>query len=48
MKLHDDDVGATACRADVPNEIRTRPRLVHNLDQIAWKVVPKDEPATLE
>jgi hypothetical protein len=34
--------------ADVPDEIRHRPRAVHNLDQIAWKIVPKDEPATLE
>ena len=29
-------------------EVATRPRLKHNLDQIAWKTVPKSEPVTLE
>jgi hypothetical protein len=32
----------------VPDEARYKPRLIHNLDQIAWKVVPKEEPTTLE
>lgn len=30
-----------------PEEIRTRPRLHHNLDQIAFKTVPVDQPVTL-
>lgn len=32
----------------VPEDIRTRPRPKHNLDEIAWKTVPKDQPATLD
>jgi hypothetical protein len=32
----------------MPADIMTKPRVVHNLDQIAWKTVPKTEPATLE
>ncbi|HEY0528299.1 MAG TPA: DinB family protein [Gemmatimonadaceae bacterium] len=31
-----------------PTEDRTRPRTNHNLDQIAWKPIPKTEPATLD
>jgi hypothetical protein len=30
-----------------PAEERTRPRARHNLDQIAWKPVPRDQLATL-
>jgi len=30
------------------NDERTRPRARHNLDQIAWKTVPRDQPATLD
>lgn len=32
----------------VPEPIRSRPRARHNLDQIAWRIVPATEPATLE
>jgi hypothetical protein len=31
-----------------PNDERVRPRARHNLDQIAWKTVQREEPATLE
>ncbi|MFL5497807.1 MAG: DinB family protein [Gemmatimonadaceae bacterium] len=31
-----------------PAEQRLRPRAEHNLDALAWKPVPKDEPATLD
>ena len=31
-----------------PPSVRTRPRKRHNLDEIAWKSVPRDEPATLD
>ncbi len=31
-----------------PNEIRMRPRPVHNLHELAWKTVPAGEPTTLE
>lgn len=31
-----------------PEEARRRPRATHNLDQIAWRGVPRSEPATLE
>ncbi len=34
--------------AAVPQEIRMRPRLRHNLHQLAWRPVPEDQPATLE
>jgi hypothetical protein len=29
-------------------EARLRPRVRHNLDELAWKPVPRDKPATLE
>jgi hypothetical protein len=29
-------------------EARLRPRVRHNLDELAWKPVPRDNPATLE
>jgi len=32
----------------IPADIATRPRARHNLDQIAWKTVPRDTPVTLE
>lgn len=32
----------------VPAAVRTRAREHHNLDQNAWKSVPKEEPTTLE
>jgi hypothetical protein len=32
----------------VPNDERMRPRARHNLDEIAWTTVPRDEPATLD
>jgi len=32
----------------VPNDERVRPRARHNLDELAWKPVPRDEPATLD
>ena len=31
-----------------PAPVRTRPRARHNLDELAWKPVPRSEPATLE
>ena len=31
-----------------PAEERLRPRARHNLDELAWKTVPRDEPATLD
>jgi hypothetical protein len=31
-----------------PASDRERPRLRHNLDQIAWRPVPREQPATLE
>jgi RimJ/RimL family protein N-acetyltransferase len=34
--------------AQTPTEARLRPRLPHNLDQIAWQTVPRETPATLE
>lgn len=30
------------------NDERVRPRARHNLDQIAWRTVPRDQPATLD
>jgi hypothetical protein len=33
--------------ARVPDDVARRPRATHNLDQIAWKTVPPDQPATL-
>ena len=32
----------------VPKDERIRSRARHNLDEIAWKPVPRDEPATLD
>ena len=32
----------------VPEDIRKKPRIKHNLDEIAWQTVSKDEPVTLE
>lgn len=34
--------------AAVPGEVRKRPHTNHSLDQIAWRTIPKSEPATLE
>jgi hypothetical protein len=34
--------------AAMPSEALTRPRARHNLDEIAWRAVPRTEPATLE
>jgi hypothetical protein len=32
----------------VPEDIRKKPRIKHNLDEIAWQTVSRDEPVTLE
>jgi hypothetical protein len=32
----------------IPPEIRSRPRLRHNLHEVAFRTIPADEPATLE
>ena len=32
----------------IPQDVATRPRAYHNLDEIAWKTVPREQPATLE
>jgi hypothetical protein len=32
----------------IPQDILSKPRARHNLDAIAWKTVPHDQPATLE
>lgn len=32
----------------IPLEARSRPRLRHNLDRIAWQPVPPGAPVTLE
>ena len=34
--------------ANAPDEVRRAPRAKHNLDQIAWRTVPRDQPATLQ
>ncbi|NUO63508.1 MAG: DinB family protein [Gemmatimonadaceae bacterium] len=34
--------------AVVPEDVRLRPRARHNLDEIAWQVVPRSAPATLD
>jgi hypothetical protein len=34
--------------AAIPEEIRMRPRVRHNLNEIAWREVPATEPATLD
>ena len=33
--------------SETPREVLERPRVQHNLDQIAWRTVPADEPTTL-
>jgi hypothetical protein len=32
----------------MPADQRLRPRVRHNLDELAWRPVPRDEPATLD
>ncbi len=32
----------------VPDSVRQRPRALHNLHELAWRMVPQDQPATLE
>jgi DinB superfamily len=32
----------------IPSDAATKPRTYHNLDEIAWKTVPRSEPVTLE
>ena len=34
--------------AALPEPVRTRQRVRHNLDEIAWRTVPRSQPATLE
>jgi hypothetical protein len=34
--------------ANAPDDVRRRPRTKHNLDQIAWHTIPRDQPATLQ
>jgi len=34
--------------ANAPDDVRRAPRAIHNLDQVGWKEVPRDQPATLE
>lgn len=34
--------------ANVPDDVARRPRANHNLDQIAWRTIPRDQPATLD
>lgn len=34
--------------ASVPDAVRTRAHRRHNLDEIAWQAVPREEPATLD
>jgi len=34
--------------ANAPDDVRHTPRAKHNLDEVAWKTVPRDQPATLE
>ena len=34
--------------ANAPDGVRLAPRAKHNLDQVAWKSVPPEQPATLE
>jgi hypothetical protein len=31
----------------IPEKVLTTPRKTHNLDQIAWKILERDQPATL-
>lgn len=32
----------------IPQDVATEPRSYHNLDEIAWKTVPREQPVTLE
>jgi hypothetical protein len=32
----------------IPQDVATQPRSHHNLDEIAWKTVPREKPVTLE
>ena len=32
----------------IPADVLARPRVKHNLDQLAWRQVPRDQPTTLE
>lgn len=32
----------------IPADVASHPRSRHNLDEIAWKTVPREQPATLE
>ena len=32
----------------IPEEVLNKPRVEHSLDKIAWKTIPKDQPATLK
>lgn len=32
----------------VPKDERDRPRARHNLDELAWRPIPRDDPATLD
>ena len=34
--------------ASVPDEIRTRSHVRHNLDRLAWRTLPASQPATLD
>ena len=34
--------------AATPEAVRLAPRARHNLDEIAWRTVPRHQPATLE
>lgn len=34
--------------AVIPNDVMTRPRVEHNLDEVAWRRVPREQAATLE
>jgi hypothetical protein len=34
--------------ASTPDQQLTKPRPTHNLDQLAWKTVPRDQPTTLD
>jgi hypothetical protein len=34
--------------SNIPVDVRTKPRIRHNLDLIAWQTVSTSEPVTLE
>lgn len=34
--------------AAMPEDARLRPRTKHNLDEIAWQTIPREQPATLD